>query len=80
MPVTSPVVQSRLTLALCQSPIPALRKLAVEETDVTVVLVGNVSSYYLKQMAQETVMPHLDGRSLVNRVLVVRPVQMANAK
>ncbi len=79
MPVTSPPLQSRPALALRQSPIPALRKLTVEEADGAVVLVGSVSSYYLKQMAQETVMPHLAGRPLVNRVAVVRPVQTANA-
>ena len=37
-----------------------------------VVISGSVSSYYLKQLAQETIMPILDGRDLVNRVKVVR--------
>jgi hypothetical protein len=59
-------------LALQQSPIPALRKLRVEETEQGVVISGNVSSYYLKQLAQETVMPVLERRELVNRVEVVR--------
>lgn len=72
MAVSSPPGQSRALAALRHSPIPALRKLAVEETDAAVVLLGNVSSYYLKQLAQETVMPVLDGRELRNRVLVVR--------
>jgi hypothetical protein len=31
-----------------------------------------VVSYYLKQLAQETVMPVLDGRELRNRVTVQR--------
>jgi hypothetical protein len=79
MPVTSPLVQSGPAVALRHSPIPALRKLAVEEGDATVVLVGRVGSYYLKQMAQETVMPHLGGRSLVNRVAVIPPAQTVNA-
>ncbi|HKB35611.1 MAG TPA: BON domain-containing protein [Gemmataceae bacterium] len=79
MPVTSHLVPSLTALALRQSPIPALRKLVVEENDASVVLVGSVSSYYLKQMAQETVMPHLDGRTLLNRVSVVRKSQPANA-
>lgn len=79
MPVSSPLVQSRPALALRQSPIPALRKLIVEEADGTVVLVGSVGSYYLKQLAQETVMPHLDGRCLINRVTVVRATHPANA-
>jgi len=72
MAVSSPPAQSRALAALRQSPIPALRKLAVEETDAAVILLGNVSSYYLKQLAQETVMPVLDGRELHNRVMVVR--------
>jgi hypothetical protein len=63
---------SRAATALRQSPIPALRKLAVEETDAAIVLSGNVSSYYLKQLAQETIMPVLAGRELHNRVNVLR--------
>jgi hypothetical protein len=70
--VASLVAQSRADQALRQSPIPALRKLSVEETEHTVVLSGSVSSYYLKQLAQETVMPILGSRELDNRVLVVR--------
>ncbi len=65
-------VQSPAILALQQSPIPALRKLKVEETEQGVVISGSVSSYYLKQLAQETVMPVLERRELVNRVKVVR--------
>jgi hypothetical protein len=34
-------------------------------------ILGRVPSYYLKQLAQETVMPALNGRALVNRVTVV---------
>jgi hypothetical protein len=60
------------TQALRQSPIPALRQLALEETDLVVVIQGRVSSYYLKQLAQETILPVLQGRQLLNRVLVVR--------
>jgi hypothetical protein len=58
--------------ALRQSPIPALRKLTVEETAAAVVITGSVSTYYHKQLAQETLMPHLNGRALQNDVLVVR--------
>jgi osmotically-inducible protein OsmY len=65
-------VSSRVVQALQQSSHPALRMLAVEETDSTVVLSGRVSSYYLKQLAQETVMPLSGTRTLVNRVLVER--------
>jgi hypothetical protein len=69
--VSSPLTESPALEALRQSPIPALRKLALEETDEEVVIRGAVSSYYLKQLAQEALMPHLDGRSLCNRVQVV---------
>jgi hypothetical protein len=68
----TPSVQSTAAQALLHSPIPALRKLHVEEKDGEVVLTGSVSSYYLKQLAQETVMPVLDNRELVNQVVVVR--------
>jgi hypothetical protein len=63
--------QQPATQALRQSPIPALRRLTLEENGTAVVIQGHVSSYYLKQLAQETILPVLDGRELVNRVLVV---------
>jgi hypothetical protein len=72
---TSTMPHSSAALALRQSPIPALRKLVLEETDDAVVIYGHLSSYYLKQMAQETVMPALGGRELRNRVVVV-PTQV----
>jgi hypothetical protein len=75
---TSTLEQSRLTLALCRSPIPALRKLTVEESDSTVILQGRVSSYYLKQLAQETLLPLLQGRRLLNRVQVVTALATVN--
>lgn len=59
-------------LALRQSPIPALRKLSVEETASEIVISGRVPTYYLKQMAQETIMPVLDRRELLNHVEVIR--------
>jgi hypothetical protein len=62
---------SRLALALRRSPLPALRKLSLEESETMVTIQGKVSSYYLKQLAQETILPLLDGRQLLNRVLVV---------
>ncbi len=63
---------SNASQALRRSPLPALRKLSLEETDAVVVINGRVSSYYLKQLAQEAVMPVLGGRELRNRVSVVR--------
>ncbi len=62
----------RAEQALRQSALPALRRLSVEESDEAIVLTGSVASYYLKQLAQETIMPVLGDRRLVNRVLVVR--------
>lgn len=57
--------------ALGQSPIPILRRLKVEEQATKVVLTGRLPSYYFKQLAQETILPHLAGRELVNRVVVI---------
>jgi hypothetical protein len=63
---TSPVA------LLSESPIPELRKLEVTETDSEVVITGRVSSYYIKQMAQESVRPAVAGRRLQNQVVVTR--------
>ena len=70
--IASVVLQLRAEQVLQQSPIPALRRLSVEESDDEVVVSGCVSSYYLKQLAQETIMPILGARELRNRVLVMR--------
>jgi hypothetical protein len=64
---SSPVAQ-----ALRRSALPPLRRIDVEESDSAVVLTGTVGSYYLKQLAQEAVMPLLGGRKLLNQVEVVR--------
>jgi hypothetical protein len=73
---TATLRNSSAALALRQSPIPALRCLVLEETDEAVAIYGHLSSYYLKQLAQETVMPTLGGRELRNRVVVVRTQTM----
>jgi hypothetical protein len=68
MPLTaepSPIVQ-----ALRQRNIPALRRVSVEETETTIVLKGTVPSYYMKQLAQESVLSLCGQRRLVNRVEV----------
>jgi hypothetical protein len=67
---TSTLEQSRLALALRRSPIPALRKLTLTESETTITIQGQVSSYYLKQLAQETILPLLNGRQLLNCVRV----------
>lgn len=56
--------------ALTHSPICQLRRLAVRADDDRVVITGVVSSYYLKQMAQETVRALIGGRTLLNNVEV----------
>jgi hypothetical protein len=69
---TSTLEQSRATEALRQSAIPAIRNLSIEESHEFVAIQGCVVSYYMKQLAQETVMPVLEGRELRNRVTVQR--------
>ena len=71
MAPTAPLV-SRAAQALKQSTHPALRRLSVEETESALVITGRVSSYYLKQLAQETLMGVRGERQLLNRVNVVR--------
>ena len=69
---TTATAVSRAAEALRRSAHPALRVLAIEETDSSIVITGRVSSYYLKQLAQETVMPVRGDRELLNHVAVVR--------
>ena len=56
--------------ALTSSPIGQLRRLIVIANDSQVVITGQVSSYYFKQMAQETVRPLIGDRLLLNHVEV----------
>jgi osmotically-inducible protein OsmY len=63
---------SHLERALQTSLHPALRRLAVEESNGAIIITGRVSSYYLKQMAQEAVMPLRGACVLINRVAVER--------
>jgi hypothetical protein len=58
---------------LHRSSIPALRRLSVDESETRVCISGSVTSYYLKQLAQETIMPVLAHRQLDNQVKVVAP-------
>lgn len=62
--------------ALARSPIGELRLIRVEESPDGVVLLGVVSRYYFKQLAQELVLPFCERAScqLINRVFV-RPQQ-----
>jgi hypothetical protein len=56
--------------ALGQSPQQQLRNLVVQETQDEIVISGTVPTYYLKQLAQETVRPVLGPRRLSNRIRV----------
>ena len=64
---------ARAASLLRDNPVNDLRRLEVMETDAEIVITGIVTSYYLKQMAQETVRPALNGRRLRNKVIVLPP-------
>jgi len=64
------IAQSPAASALRHSPMFALRRLTVNEDARCLTLSGRVNSYYLKQLAQEAVMPLLHNRELVNLVQV----------
>lgn len=61
---------------LSESPLPELRRLIVSTTDQEVILRGRVSSYYLKQLAQEAIRCAIGDRRLVNEVQVARPMSV----
>jgi hypothetical protein len=65
-------VQTRALQVMQPNCHPALRLLRVQETDEAIIISGRVSSYYLKQLAQETLMAVRGTRELTNRVTVVR--------
>jgi BON domain len=67
-----PISTSEPVEVLMASPLPQLRKLMVTTTEHEVVITGRVATYYLKQLAQETLRPTLGDRRLVNHV-EVRP-------
>lgn len=57
---------------LTASPLPQLRRLIVTVSEGEVVITGRVTSWYMKQLAQETVRPVLGDRRLRNQVEVCR--------
>lgn len=67
---TCPTLSHEPADALTSSPIGQLRRLVVIADDTRVVITGQVSSYYFKQMAQETVRPLIGDRLLLNHVEV----------
>jgi len=71
MTATLPDRPAPIVWALRNSVFTELRRLDAIETDGEVVITGVVRSYFLKQIAQETVRPALRGRRLRNRLVVV---------
>lgn len=55
---------------LTSSPLPQLRRLVVTVSEGEVVITGRVSSFYFKQLAQETLRPSIGRRRILNRVEV----------
>jgi hypothetical protein len=55
---------------LAEHSIAALRTLKVSESRQSVILTGQVNSYYHKQLAQEAVRPAARGRQIDNRIQV----------
>jgi hypothetical protein len=70
MTSTYPPVESANTILRSSARID-LRLLTAIETEEEIILRGTVSSYYLKQLAQETVLPLLGERRLRNELAVV---------
>ena len=62
--------RERAQSALSNSPVFDLRELRVEERGDSLLISGNVSSYYHKQLAQEAVRSAIGSSCLDNRVLV----------
>jgi len=56
--------------ALASSPMWVLRQLKVDQTGQELVITGEVTSYYQKQMAQEIVRAAVAGVPMVNRIHV----------
>ncbi|MBX7167276.1 MAG: BON domain-containing protein [Pirellulales bacterium] len=66
-------VEPRAQLALARSPIYDLRVLRVERIGDALVLSGNVSCFYHKQLAQELIRAVAEGVAVVNAVEVLVP-------
>jgi hypothetical protein len=65
-----PTIKSGLADVLIASPLPQLRRLVVTESEAEVVITGRVSSYYMKQLAQEALRLTVGDRRLLNHVEV----------
>jgi hypothetical protein len=68
--VARPAVADRVKLTLHQSPWPQLRGLTASDVDGTIVLTGELPSYYLKQVAQVVASAVEGVRRLENQTIV----------
>jgi osmotically-inducible protein OsmY len=68
--MTASAIITTASHALKRSDYAALRRLSVESRDGRLVISGKVSTYYEKQLAQETLMPVKGSLMLDNRVAV----------
>ena len=66
------VTASSAGIALRSCPFSALRDVVLEEIGERVIIHGTVNSYYLKQIAQEAIIPALAGRILENQIQVIK--------
>lgn len=64
------VLISQPAAVLNSSPLPQLRRLSVTVSEAEIVITGRVSSYYMKQLAQEAIRSTLGDRRLLNHVEV----------
>lgn len=72
--MTSATLNDSAAQLLRDSPLPQhLRRIEVAEDENEIVLLGEVNSYYHKQLAQEAVLPALAGRRLRNLLTVHAP-------
>jgi hypothetical protein len=69
---TNVLLQLPAKEVLERSPVSSPHRLRVEETETEIIVTGSVWSYYLKQLAQEALIPLLGSRKLLNRVEVNR--------
>ncbi len=67
---TSDELTVRAQRALQESPVYVLRQLTVERHEERLLITGQVTSYYQKQQAQETVRAVAKGVAVVNSVEV----------
>lgn len=68
--MSTSAILNTATHALKRSDYAALRRLSVENHDGVLVISGKVSTYYMKQLAQETLMSVKGTLTLDNRVAV----------